>query len=166
MQNVSMEQAAALLAEQLPKGVFCCVGGETPNVMTVGWGGLTYFWRKHVFVAPVRRQRHTYPLLKEQGIYTISVPAPGTMQQALMQAGTLSGSDGDKFAAIGLQTRAAQAVDAPVVAGCALYLECRVLAETDFTALGMAEEVVSSAYPAGDFHTLFLGDIVACYRGE
>lgn len=166
MRDLAIDQVAALLSRQLPSGVFLCVGGETPNVMTVGWGGLAYYWRRDVFVAPVRQQRFTYPLLEKEGVFTISIPFEGTMQEALAKAGTLSGRDGDKFATIGLKTRKAQQLDAPVVPGCAYYLECRVRARTAFTQAETDGDIIAGTYQQGDFHTLFYGEIVACYAGE
>lgn len=166
MHEVSMDKAGALVAEQLPKGVFLCVGGDTPNVMTIGWGGLAYYWRRHVFVAPVRQQRFTYPCLKKEMAFTVCIPHPGTMAQEVAQAGTLSGRDGDKFAAIGLKTGKAREVNAPVVEGCALYLECVVRAQNAFTLEQTDEAITQASYSAGDFHELFYGEIVACWAGE
>lgn len=166
MQTISMEQVAALVSQQLPKGIFLSVGGETPNVMTIGWGGLSYYWQRDVFTVPVRPQRHTYPLLKKAGAFTISVPALGTMQKELGKAGTLSGRDGDKFQAIGLSIQEGQKVAAPVVGGCAYHLECIVRAEADFTGGRTDASITEYTYQAGDYHTLFFGEIVACYAGE
>lgn len=166
MREVAIDRVAALVAPQLPKGIFLCVPGEAPNVMTIGWGGLAYYWRRDVFVVPVRQQRHTYPLLTKAGVFTLSVPQADTMQKELAQAGTLSGRDGNKFEAIGLKTKPGCQVDVPVVDGCALYLECRVLAHNAFAEESMDPAVVASSYPARDFHTLFYGEIVASYTGE
>lgn len=162
----AIERTASLIAAQLPGGIFLCVGGSTPNVMTVGWGGYNFYWRKHIFVAPVRPQRFTYPILQAQREFTLSVPQPGTMKEALMKAGTLSGRDVDKFQAIGLQTAKAREMDACVISGCALYLECRVLAQNDFINERTDPAVIDFTYSAGDFHTLFYGEIIACYEGE
>lgn len=166
MENIAIEAVAAAIADQLPRGAFLCVEGDTPNVMTVGWGGLAYYWKKHVYVAPVRQQRHTYPLLKAARRFTISVPHPGAMAKELAQAGTLSGRDGDKFEAMSLKTRQAKTMPVPVVEGCAWYLECVVLAENAFDAAGTDASIVDYTYKAGDFHTLFYGDVVACYAGD
>ena len=77
MKQISIEQAAMRIAQALPgDGAFLCVGGKRPNTMTIGWGGLTYFWGKHVFLAPVRPQRFTHPLLEQEGEFTVCVPAP------------------------------------------------------------------------------------------
>lgn len=166
MSNNTMIQAAALIAEQLPRGIFLCVGGETPNVMTIAWGGLAEYWGKHVFVAPVRPQRFTYPLLAKERTFTICVPPVGQMIKEVAQAGTLSGRDGDKFKAIGLKTQPGRMVNAPVIQGSALVLECRVLAENAFSRALMDPATVNAIYPKDDFHTLFYGDIVASYSGD
>ena len=164
-QSIDPQKAGTLLAEQLPKGIFLCVGGETENVMTIGWGGLSFFWGKNLYVAPVRPQRFTYPLLQKEMAFTLSVPAPDTMRRELTRAGTLSGRDGNKFKAIGLQTAPGRIVHAPVITGSdiALTLECVVLSKNEFTSAGTDPSIVRAAYAANDFHTLFYGEIVACY---
>ena len=55
-------------------GVFLNVGGDVPNTMTIGWGWMGYCWKKPVFVAVVRPQRHTYDMLLKAEEFTISVP--------------------------------------------------------------------------------------------
>lgn len=166
MQTIPMDQVAALVSRQLPKGIFLSVGGETPNVMTIGWGGLSFYWQRDVFTVPVRPQRHTYPLLKKAGAFTLSIPQVGTMHRELGKAGTLSGRDGDKFVAIGLSIQEGQKVAAPIIDGCACYLECVVRAEADFTGARTDPSITNYTYKAGDYHTLFFGEIVACYTGD
>lgn len=156
----------ALVAEQLPKGIFLCVGGDAPNVMTIGWGSLAYYWQRPVFVAPLRPQRHTYGILEREKAFTVCVPFPGAMAREIAQAGILSGRDGDKFRAIGLTTRKGRMIDAPVIEGCALYLECRVLAKNAFDRKDTDPSIVNYTYSAGDFHTLYYGEIVGAYAGE
>lgn len=165
MLDAGRGRAAALIMDQLPEGAFLCVDGDVPNVMTVGWGGISYFWRKDVFIAPVRRQRHTYELLQKAGAFTLCVPKPGEMRRELALAGSLSGRDGDKFAAIGLQWKKARASNTPVIPECALILECVVRARNDFTGDLTDSSIIEYTYAAGDFHTLFYGEIVARYEG-
>lgn len=164
--DVSIDKVAALVSTQLPKGIFLCVGGEKPNVMTIGWGGLSFYWGRDVFVVPVRQQRFTYPLLQAEQAFTVCVPHSGAMKEALLQAGTLSGHDGNKFEAMGLETVPGRKVNAPVIPGCAYVLECVTRAQNDFTAPKTDDSIIDYTYKAGDFHTLFYGEIVACYAGE
>lgn len=164
--EVQIGRIGALVAEQLPKGIFLCVGGDTPNVMTIGWGGLSYYWQRDVFVAPVRPQRHTHGIMEREMAFTVCVPSPGAMAREIAKAGVLSGRDGDKFSAIGLKTRMGRLVNAPIIEGCALYLECRVLAKNAFAKQGTDPSIVDYTYSAGDFHTLFYGEIVGAYAGD
>jgi len=165
-QNMWPLGAAVLLEQQLPKGIFLCVGGEPRNVMTIGWGGLSFFWNRDVFIAAVRPQRFTYDILMRERAFTVCVPAPGGMLEQVRKAGVLSGRDGDKFSLLGLRTRPGRGVNAPVIEGCALTLECRVLATNAFTNEGTDPSIIEYTYQAGDFHTLFYSEIAACYAGD
>ena len=158
--------AAGLLAQQLPKGIFLCVGGEPRNVMTIGWGGLGFCWGRDVYTVLVRPQRFTHALLAREMAFTVCVPGPGEMIEQVRKAGVLSGRDGDKFDRIGLRTRPGLVVNAPVIEGCALVLECRVLATSALTREGTDPSIIDDTYQAGDFHTLIYGEVAACYAGD
>lgn len=165
MKNIAVERAAGLIAAQLPTGAFLCVDGRPPNVMTIGWGGLSYFWARPVFIAPVRPQRHTYGLMETADAFAVCVPAPGMLAHEVARAGTLSGRDGNKFEAIGLQTGAARRVAAPIVDGCALYLECVIRAKNAFSMPDTDSAIANTVYAGNDYHVLYYGEIVACYGG-
>lgn len=147
-------------------GVFLSVGGERPNTMTIGWGWLGYCWKKPTFVAVVRPQRHTYGLLKRAGEFTVSVPTQRAMREELAFAGSKSGREIDKFAGHGLTALPAQKVGAPIIAECGLHYECRTLLVQDMTEAQMDGGIVNAIYPTRDFHTMFFGEIVACYRTD
>lgn len=147
-------------------GVFLSVGGETPNTMTIGWGWIGYCWKKPVFVAVVRPQRHTYEILRREGVFTVSVPTSTPLTRELAFAGTRSGREVDKFSGHGLTAAPAQQVSAPIVAECGLHFECRTLLVQDMTADQMDAAVLQSCYPANDLHTMYFGEIVDCYRSD
>ncbi|MDR1262148.1 MAG: flavin reductase family protein [Oscillospiraceae bacterium] len=159
-------ELAPIVQQQLPKGLFLCVDGGTPNTMTIGWGGTGIFWGKPVFTVPIRPQRFTYPLIQKAQAFIISVPDEGALLQERMQAGTWSGRDGDKFKRLGLETVKGRVVDAPAIKSCKWQIECVVKAAVDLTTDNTSADVVSAMYPARDFHTLFMGEIVACYETE
>lgn len=167
MREVQYLDAMREVTERMTHGgVFLSTGGERPNVMTVGWGWMGFCWGRPVFTAVVRPQRHTYAILCETGEFTISVPAPGKMRAELAFAGTRSGREIDKFDGHGLTAAPARKVKAPIVAECGLHLECRTLLVQDMTADRMAQEVIDSSYPGRDFHAMFFGEIVDCYRTD
>ena len=161
--RANLHAVAELIERQLPKGIFLNVGGTTPNTMTIGWGGYSFYWGRPVFTAVVRPQRFTHPLLVQERAFTLSIP-DGDQIEALRKAGTLSGRDGNKFKAIGLETQPGRTVDAPIVLGCPWHVACRVLATTQMTLEHTDPRIASAHYPDKDFHTFFLGKIVDCYR--
>lgn len=147
-------------------GAFLNVGGERPNTMTIGWGSVGVIWGKPIFTVMVRPQRHSYELLRRAGEFSVSVPTKNPLRRELTFAGSQSGRDVDKFDGHGLSAIPAQIVRAPIVAECGLHFECRTLLMQDMTPENMAPEIMRSAYPGADFHTLFFGEILRCYRTD
>lgn len=167
MKDVTIPEAARLLNEQLPRGgVFLSSSdGEHPNVMTIGWGGINRFFNESCFLAPVRESRFTYGLMLQNGVFTVSVPLTD-LRKPLAGAGSLSGRNGDKFAALGLTALPALTVNVPVVGECALHLECVTIGRIPLQAEQLDPLVLDRWYPTVDLHTLFLGRIVRCYRTD
>ena len=167
MKEINYQEAMALVADRLAHGgIFLTVGGEKPNTMTIGWGALGVCWGKPVFTVYVRPQRHTYGLLKESGEFTVSVPTRDPLRQELAYAGTASGRDEDKFSGHGLTAVPAQKVAAPIVKECGVHFECKVKLVQDMTEEQMDEGIAGKVYPGKDFHTIFMGEIVACYSTD
>lgn len=163
MKDISYIEAMSLAMEQLSRGgAFLTVPGD--NAMTIGWGAIGYYWKKPVFVAAVRPSRYTYGLIEQAGYFGISVPMRGDMKNALALAGSLSGRDGDKFSRCGLVRVAGRFIPCPMVDQCQLYFECQVRLKQDMTLEGMDGQVQQSAYPQGDLHRLYFGEILGCYR--
>lgn len=167
MKKISYLDVMGELTEKMSgNGVFLNVGGEQPNTMTIGWGWIGYCWNKPVFVAVVRPQRHTYEMLKAAGEFTVSVPTVNALKKELAFAGTKSGRDVNKFDGHGLTPVPAQQVGAPIIAECGLHIECKTLLTQDMTGDRMALSVADRCYPERDFHTMFFGEIVDCYRTD
>lgn len=167
MKDIRYTEAMAPLAEGLAKGgVFLNVAGERPNTMTIGWAYIGFCWNRPVLVALVRKSRYTLGLIEAAGEFSVSVPELGTLREQLKFAGTQSGRDYAKFEGHGLTAAPAQKVSAPIVAECPLHLECKTLLTQPMTADRMSPAVVSSAYPQGDFHIMYVGEIVSCYRTD
>ena len=167
MREICLSEAAGLAADALSRGkVFLSVPGETPNVMTIGWGSVGWIWKKPVFMVVVRPQRHTYELLQRAGEFTVSIPTKADLSAQLAYAGTASGRDENKFSGHGLTAAPAQKVRAPIVSECGLYFECKTLLTQDMTEDRMAREIADRCYPQKDFHTMFFGEIVACYTTD
>ncbi|MDO4549137.1 MAG: flavin reductase family protein [Clostridia bacterium] len=142
-------------------GAFLCVPG---NVMTVGWAQLGWIWGKPIMTVLVRPSRHTYDIIEACPEFTLSVPGKGQMKKQLAYAGSASGKDVNKFDFEGLTALASRHVSAPVVAGCEVYAECRSLYKRDMTEMFMSGEIVDKAYPSGDFHRMYFGEILDVYK--
>ena len=145
-------------------GAFLSVAGDAPNTMTIGWAWIGWCWKKPVFAVVVRPQRHTYGLIQRAGEFTVSVPTIHEMNRELAYAGRASGRDEDKFAGHGITAAPARHVGAPIIAECGLHYEMRTLLTQDMTGDRMDAAVIARCYPARDFHTIFFGEILDCYR--
>ncbi len=145
-------------AEQLKKGAFLMVGG---NPMTIGWGQFGVLWGKPTFTVYVRESRYTHQLLEHADTFTVSVPAPGTMSEALAFCGTKSGRDVDKVSALHASLIPARFGAQDGFFGCRYHVECRILFR-----MPMPEELLEDAslvsryYAAGDTHTMYIGEIL------
>lgn len=167
MKKLNYLEALAPMTDKLSHGgIFLTVPGEKPNTMTIGWASAGFYWGKPVFVALVRPQRHTYGLIEKAGEFTISVPTKNPLRAELAFAGTKSGRDFDKFDGHGLTAAHAQVVNTPIIAECGLHFECKILYRQEMSENGMCPEVLEHAYPQRDFHTMYYGEIVACYSTD
>jgi flavin reductase (DIM6/NTAB) family NADH-FMN oxidoreductase RutF len=147
------------------QGVFLTAkAGAQANTMTISWGSVGVFWGKPVVTAPVRFSRFTHNMIEKAGVFTISIPREGEMEKELAYCGTKSGRDVDKFAECGMTVRPGRTLPAPVVGEAWMHIECRVLYKTDMAAGGFAPDLDSKLYPDGDFHTLYLGEVVDFYE--
>lgn len=108
----------------LNTGAFLCSG---ENVMVASWGMIGVMWGKRVFVVPVRESRYTKEFIDETGVFTVSIPYPHDMTQAIKFCGTKSGREYDKWAECSLDKVKAKYVDSVVVGGCQKYFECKVI---------------------------------------
>jgi flavin reductase (DIM6/NTAB) family NADH-FMN oxidoreductase RutF len=136
-----------------------------PNVMTIGWGAIGSIWGRPVFIVLVRPSRFTYSRLEEVAEFTVNVP-PRELAAAANFCGTVSGRDRDKFIEAGLTLMESRQVRPPIITECAVHFECRTLHRNDVDPAALVQGVLDDAYPAGDFHRVYFGEIVAAYADE
>ena len=161
MTEKTLREIEPMLEEKLAQGgVFLSVPG---NTMTIGWGGAARCFNKPCLQVVVRKSRYTWPILEQARCFTVSIPLHD-MKAELAFAGTQSGRDVNKFAGHGLTAEPGRAVDAPIVAECELHVECVVRAAFDMRESGTDAAVLDRWYPDRDMHTLYLGEVVACYE--
>ena len=167
MKEINYKEAMEMTTAHLSDGgVFLNVGGDKPNTMTIGWATIGYVWKKPVMMVVVRKQRHTWKLIADAGEFTVSVPTKNPLREELTFAGTQSGRDYDKFDGHGITAAAAQKVNAPIVNECGLHFECKTILQQDMDPAMMDEMLKSKIYPREDYHTMFFGEILACYTTD
>ena len=167
MKEINYKEALEITTAHLSDGgVFLNVGGEKPNTMTIGWATIGYIWKKPVFMALVRKQRHSWDLIARAGEFTVSVPTKNALKEELIFAGTKSGRDYDKFSGHGITAVPARKVNAPIIGECGIHFECKTLLQQDMDPAMMDELLKNGIYAAGDYHTMFFGEIVACYSTD
>jgi len=133
-----------------------------PNAMTIGWGSLGMIWRHPIFTVLVRGSRYTYQLLEKSGYFTVNVPSR-TLKEAVVDCGTRSGRDVDKFAVHGFTAVTGQKIQVPIIEQCIGHYECRVVYHTAMDRSLLAPALQDDCYPRGDYHTIYFGQILAAY---
>ncbi len=164
--DVLYSQYADRVMEALPKGTFLTTAHNGKvNTMTIGWGSIGRIWQKPIFMVLVRYSRFTYDLIEKSTEFTVSVPFKD-MTEALALCGTKSGRDMDKIAVAGLSTTPGKKVSVPVIAGCNLHYECKIVYKQAMTPDTLDSEYQKACYANGDYHTMYFGEIVATYLDE
>ncbi len=141
--------------------------GEAINTMTIGWGTVGYIWGRPIFIVAVRYSRHTYRMIDRSGEFTVSFPLDDdSLKKELAFCGTRSGRDTDKFQECKLTPRPGRQVKAPVVGECPLHYEAKVVYRQAMEPALIDKDIDRLFYGNNDFHVLYYGEIVACYKTE
>jgi flavin reductase (DIM6/NTAB) family NADH-FMN oxidoreductase RutF len=135
-----------------------------PNPMTIGWAQVGIVWSIPVMTVFVRQSRYTHTCLRSATAFTVNVPRPGEMTEALAFCGSRSGRDLDKAAHAGLTLRPATEVEGAIIADCRLHYECAILARTQQALDEIdADDLLRTFYPQGDPHLIVLGRVATAY---
>lgn len=147
-QSVPLDKAYRLMNHGPTVLVSAAHGGQR-NIMAAAWAMPLDFAPPKVAVV-LDKSTWTRVLLEGAGTFALHVPTRAQLD--LTEAlGSSSGrelvetSGRDKFAAYGLETFAGSATGAPLLEGCAAWLECRLLPEPHIQ----------------DRYDLFLGEVIA-----
>lgn len=147
MKTLSVSEAYKLLHPKLTVLIAAYADDGRPNAMACSW--ITPASEEPPLVAAfISKGGFTAQLIEKRRAFTVNVPTQG-MLRAVWVAGTRSGRRGDKLKAMGAPARPARRVDAPIVEGCAAYLECRL----------------HSSFDAGECRC-FVGEVVDAYVDE
>ena len=140
--NVPIETA---LERKFPEWIFFVITADPSgraNIMPAGWG-MVCSYQPPMFAVAVRATNYSAELIEQTGEFVAAFLAP-RHARFVEPAGTQSGRDVDKFAALGLKRAPAKEVRVPLLADSPLQLECKV----------------ASATPCGD-HIIFAAYVLA-----
>ena len=147
-------------------GVFLAATGEDDktNIMTIGWAQVGIIWGKPVMTVLVRPSRYTHGFIEKAGYFTVCVPPEGTMRKELAFCGSKSGRDHDKVMECGLSLTEGALKGVKYIAGSELVYECKTLERTQVLPATLAQSVKETFYAAGDYHTVYLGEIISVHK--
>ena len=141
-------------------GLVTAGNGEKFNTMTVSWGGLGEIWGKDAVFIFIRPQRYTYEFIEKEEFFTLSFYGE-EHRNALKICGSQSGRNTDKVANAGLTP---VFIDGTVSFEQAEYtLVCRKMASQFIDPKGFEDEAIEKNYSAGDYHKVYIGEIVKVY---
>lgn len=159
---------------QLRAGVLLATKADgKANVMTIGWGFLGVDWSAPVFVTLVRTGRYSRELLDKNPEFSVCVPMGEFDRKILAIAGTKSGRDIDKIAALDLTLEPGEKISVPAIRETPLTLECKVIYKQSQDLAALPSNIRETFYPASldssepranrDGHIAYYGEIVAAY---
>ncbi len=164
MKELDYMAVAPQCMEQIRKGAYLTVESEKGrNTMTIGWATIGVVWNRPIFTVAVRPTRHTFGIIEAADDFTVSIPGDDSHKKALAFCGSKSGRDYDKFAECDLKTEKAQTVGSPIISLSGIHYECRIVLKNAMDTSRMLPDL-ESVYPAKDYHTLYYGEVLACYQ--
>ena len=166
MKDVEYMHVSEDSINKIKKGAFLTVkSGNALNTMTIGWAAFGVVWSKPVVMVAVRSSRHTFGIIEAASDFTVTVPA-GDMQKETAYCGSKSGRDVDKFKICNLETTDSRQVASPIIKTRGRHYECHIIYKSSMDPAYFDKDYDSSLYPKKDYHTLYFGEILACYETD
>lgn len=129
------------------------------NTMTASWGAMGMLWGKDTITVYIRQSRYTKEFVDSQEYFTVSLFDGYKKELGLL--GSKSGRNGDKIGEAGFTL---EMVDGqPTFQQSKCVFVCRKMYQDDIPMDAMPEDVKERWYGDGDFHTMYIGEIVSCY---
>jgi flavin reductase (DIM6/NTAB) family NADH-FMN oxidoreductase RutF len=166
MKDLNYMSIAEDAIKKMKKGAFLTVrAGDKLNTMTIGWATFGFIWQKPIMMVMVRSSRYTFDIIEEADDFTVTVPA-FDMSKELAFCGTKSGRDVNKFKECNLETGKSQKIVSPIIETAGYHYECKIVYSSAMHPALLAKDYDNLLYPLKDYHTLYFGEIMACYATE
>lgn len=164
--KINYNEEAKIGLDILSKGVFLTTKvSDEINSMTISWGNIGRMWNRPIFMAMVRKERHTYKLIEESNEFTVSIPYED-MKEAVAFLGSKSGRDMNKLEALNINTLKGEVIDTPILDIKGIHYECKVVYKTEMTNNDLDAYIKDNWYSKESHHTIYFGEIVASYVTE
>lgn len=150
---VELDKAYRLLNHG-PTVLVTTAHGEQRNIMAAAWNMPLDFDPPKIAIV-IDKNTYSRELMEASGSFVINVPCRAQAEM-VVQVGSSSGREllgkdpDNKFAAFDLPTMPASKVEAPLLAGCVAWLECKVISEPHNQ----------------NTYDLFLAEVVAAWADE
>lgn len=162
--NIEYNENLQQILNQIKRGAFLTVkANDEINTMTIGWATFGIIWNKPVLMVMVRPTRHTFGIIEKARDFTVSIPVNVDLKKALAFCGSYSGRDVDKIKEAKLSVKKGKISYSPIIKECDYHYECRILFSQPMDASKLDESIISKNYPARDYHTLYIGEILESY---
>ena len=166
MKNLNYMSIAEDAISKIKKGAFLTVkAADALNTMTIGWATFGFIWQKPVMMVAVRSTRHTFGIIEKALDFTVTIPS-GDMNKATAFCGSKSGRDVDKFKKCNLETADGRNVASPIIKVPGIHYECKIVYKSAMNTVHLDKNYDKAIYPQKDYHTLYFGEILACYETE
>jgi len=131
--------------------------------MTASWGATGILWHKPVAICFIRPTRHTFGFANNNDIFTLSFFTKEE-RSILNFCGTRSGKNVDKILSTGLHPLVTENKGIGYEQS-RLCIECRKVYFDDLKPEHfLMPDTDSKIYSGKDYHRMFIGEIVNCYR--
>ena len=164
MKDVDYMNVADDAIKAIRKGAFLTVKSvDKVNTMAIGWAAFGVVWRIPIMMVAVRLTRHTFGIIEKAADFTVTIPS-GDMSKEIAFCGSKSGRDVDKFKACNLKIADSRKVVSPIIQIPGRYYECKIVYKSAMNPAYLEKELDESLYSQKDYHTLYFGEILACYE--
>lgn len=141
-------------------GAFLTSGNnKEANTMSISWATMGHMWVKKIFTIVIADIRCTKKFIDSENTFTISVPYDNKMSHEIDLCGHISGNDVKKDEYAGIKFVPGKSVSSPVVDGCDMYYECRVVAKNKVNVNDINKDL--ELPKEEQEYTMYFGEIVA-----
>jgi flavin reductase (DIM6/NTAB) family NADH-FMN oxidoreductase RutF len=88
------------------------------------------------------------------------------MSKEIAFCGSKSGRDFDKFKDCNLEIAESRRVVSPIIKTAGRHYECNIVYKSAMDPAHLDKGYDTSIYPQKDYHTLYFGEILACYETD